>query len=244
MKLGNRRLEKIKNYFFVGEAGSGKSEIAINYAQYLLEGKSKKVHFFDMDMTKPLFRSRDVRQELEHMGIEFHYEEQFMDAPTLVGGVRRLLKNQDSYVVIDVGGDHIGARALGGFASFFNQDDCTVFYVINSYRPWSLNMEHIDLVLGEILGVSRIPLECLHIISNPNIGSLTETKDVLKGHRRLEEMINQYKDISLVCVREELYESVKGMVTLPIMAIHLFLEYPWQDLEKPHNNMLYRLSGG
>ena len=78
------------NFVFVGEAGSGKSEISINFAKWLVQLQDKPVHFFDMDMTKPLFRSRDVREQMDEMGIIFHHEEQFFDAPTVVGGVNRL----------------------------------------------------------------------------------------------------------------------------------------------------------
>ena len=110
----------IKNFVFLGESGSGKSEIAVNLAMNLAKYSNKKVHFFDMDMTKPLFRSRDLDEEFNKAGIELHYEEQFMDAPTLVGGVNRLLKDQDSIVIMDVGGDYIGARSIGGFAPRLN----------------------------------------------------------------------------------------------------------------------------
>ena len=79
------------NVVFLGEAGSGKSEIALNFAQALAELGGKPVHFFDLDMTKPLFRSRDRREALEALGVEVHYEAQFMDAPTLTGGVRQRL---------------------------------------------------------------------------------------------------------------------------------------------------------
>ena len=95
------------NFVFVGEAGSGKSEISINFAKWLVQLQDKPVHFFDMDMTKPLFRSRDVEMQMEALGIICHHEKQFMDAPTVVGGVNRLLKDEDCYVVMDVGGDHI-----------------------------------------------------------------------------------------------------------------------------------------
>ena len=77
------------NVVFLGEAGSGKSELALNFAQALAELGGKPVHFFDLDMTKPLFRSRDRREALETLGVEVHYEAQFMDAPTLTGGVRQ-----------------------------------------------------------------------------------------------------------------------------------------------------------
>ena len=67
------------NVVFLGEAGSGKSELALNFAQALAELGGKPVHFFDLDMTKPLFRSRDRREALETLGVEVHYEAQFMD---------------------------------------------------------------------------------------------------------------------------------------------------------------------
>ena len=156
------------NYIFIGEAGSGKSEIALNAAVYLKHCQDKPVHFFDMDMTKPLFRSRDIAEQMEAEGITVHFEEQFMDAPTVTGGVNRLLKDSDCCVVMDVGGDHIGARSIGGFAPLINREETLVYYVLNSFRVWSGDMDHIDRTLGEILGVSHIERWRLHLISNPN----------------------------------------------------------------------------
>ena len=80
-----------KNFVLLGEAGSGKSEIALNLAAHLAQCQPLPVHFFDLDMTKPLFRSRDLAEEMEALGVHFHFEKQFMDAPTQVGGVNRLL---------------------------------------------------------------------------------------------------------------------------------------------------------
>lgn len=217
------------NFLFIGEAGSGKSEIAINFAKSLKAMGSKPVHFFDMDMTKPLFRSRDIREQINEMGIEFHYEEQFMDAPTVVGGVRRFLKDENCYVVMDVGGDYIGARSIGGFAPVINKEGTMVYYVINSYRPWSYDMDHIDGVLGAILGVSHIHLEKLHLISNPNVGIDTTLEEVINGHKKLDVMIKSYKSIDFICVKEELYEAVKRELTIPVMPIELYLKYPWVE---------------
>lgn len=220
-------LSNYKNFVFIGEAGSGKSEIALNYAIQLQKNSERQVHFFDMDMTKPLFRSRDLCAELEAMGIKLHFEEQFMDAPTLVGGVRRLLKAPDCYVVMDIGGDYIGARAIGGFARELSRADSMICYAINPYRPWSLDLEHIDQVLGGILGSSHIPLEKLHLVSNPNIGSGTDLSDVAAGHERLVQLLSPYKPVTFMCVKEELYEAVKETSALPVMPLHLFLNYPW-----------------
>ena len=87
------QLSERKNFVFLGEAGSGKSELAINFARHMAARGGRPVHFFDLDMTKPLFRSRDAAAELEAAGIVVHFQEQFMDAPTLVGGVSPLLRH-------------------------------------------------------------------------------------------------------------------------------------------------------
>ncbi|MDR2938757.1 MAG: hypothetical protein LBV08_00375 [Clostridiales bacterium] len=215
------------NFIFIGEAGSGKSEIAINIARLLAGLDHRPVNFFDMDMTKPLFRSRDMRSEIEAMGISFHCEEQFMDAPTMAGGVNRYLKDQGCYTVMDIGGDDIGARAVGGFAPQLNRDDTSVYYVINPYRPWSGDMDHIDWVLSAILGVSHIRIENIHLISNPNLGNGTGPEQVIKAQRALEEMVLPYKPIEFLCVREELYETVKENAEIPVLPLHLYLTYSW-----------------
>jgi len=227
MELINQILMDKSNFIFLGEAGSGKSEIAINFAKQLSDLGTKAVHFFDMDMTKPLFRSRDVRLPIEHMGITFHCEEQFMDAPTLIGGVNRLLKDKNAYVVLDVGGDHIGARSIGGFQAMLNSEHTIVYYVLNAYRPWSHDIKHIDGTLGDILLVSHIHLKHLHLINNPNIGPDTTAQDFLEGSQRMRETIAPYKPIDFSCVKLDLYEEVKVRFNEPLMPIKLHLTYPW-----------------
>lgn len=215
------------NFVFLGEAGSGKSELAINFAQLLLARGGGDVHLFDLDMTKPLFRSRDQREALAHSGIHFHFEEQFMDAPTVTGGVNRLLRDKTSFTVLDVGGDYIGARSIGGYAPILNSPNTAVFYVINPFRPWSMDLEHVDRVLGETLGVSHIHLEGLRLVGNPNLGLLTTAEDVDEGRRLLEEMVSPYQEFSFFSVGEDLYQSVKPRFTRPLLPIRLYLTYPW-----------------
>ena len=217
----------IKNFVFLGEAGSGKSEIAVNLAMDLAKHSNKKVHFFDMDMTKPLFRSRDLNEEFEKAGIELHYEEQFMDAPTLVGGVNRLLKDQDSIVIMDVGGDYIGARSIGGFAQRLNNKDTVIYYVLNAMRPWSYDIEHIDGTLGKILKVSHINLTQIKLIDNPNNGVTTTANEYLEASRKMIETVTPYMPIEFSCVNEDLYDAVKQHTKLPLVSIHLYLTYEW-----------------
>ncbi|MDE6840875.1 MAG: hypothetical protein K2P49_08525 [Oscillospiraceae bacterium] len=220
------------NFVFLGEAGSGKSEIAINFAKLLTKFAVRPVHFFDLDMTKPLFRSRDAGAELERSGIIVHYQEQFMDAPTLVGGVVPLLRDENSFVVLDVGGDYIGARSIGGFAPQLNLPSTVVFYVINAYRPWSDTIEHIDGTLGKILGVSHVKLAQLVLVANPNNGLTTTLEEVIDGYRRTEELVSAYLPLSFACVREELGAEAAKALPVPVFPLRLALTYAWLDKQE------------
>lgn len=215
------------NFVFVGEAGSGKSEIAINFAKFLKSLGDKPVHFFDMDMTKPLFRSRDVIKDIEALGVIFHHEEQFMDAPVIVGGVNMCLKDDNCYVVMDIGGNDIGARSIGGYAPKVNRDNTAVYYVLNSFRPWSANIDAVDGTLSAILGVSHIRLENIHMINNPNAGVTTTAEEFLEGLDKMDAMVRPYMPLDFACVKEDLYDEVKDRTNVPLFPIHLFLTYPW-----------------
>ncbi len=218
------------NFVFIGEAGSGKSEISLNFAKYLIALGDRPVHYFDLDMTKPLFRARDVLGEVEAMGVIFHFEEQFMDAPTQVGGVNRLLRDPDCYVILDIGGDYIGARAIGGYAPEINRDMTLVYYVLNAYRPWSNDIDHIDETLAKILGLSHIELGQLHMVNNPNNGLTTTAREFLEGSRKMAAMVTPYIAVDFACVREDLLDEVREASEVPVMPVHLYLTYEWLQM--------------
>lgn len=216
------------NFILIGEAGCGKSEIALNLAKYLANNTDKSVHLFDMDMTKPLFRSRDLLESGELSEVTIHFEEQFYDAPTLVGGVRELLADPESIVVMDVGGDDIGARSIGGFMLGVNKKSLCVMYVLNYYRPFCQDIDHIDRFLAEILAVSHLSLEDIHFVDNPNAGITTTIEEMIEGENKMDEIISEYSKIEMICIHEGFVESVKSKLPKEkIMPIHLYLTYEW-----------------
>ncbi len=219
--------DRQKNYVFLGEAGCGKSEIAMNLAVNLA-AKNSRVHLFDLDMSKPLFRSRDLAEFLTQKAVTLHYQEQFMDAPTRVGGVEALLRSSEDRVILDVGGDYIGARAVGAYAPLLNRDDTAVCYVINPFRPWSDSLEHIGMVLSQVLGVSHIAFDRLHFIANPNLGPGTGKEDFREGCRLLEPLLAAGVSIDCCCAEEKLCRELSDSLDLPLMPLRLYLSYPWE----------------
>lgn len=216
---------KKKNFVLLGESGSGKSEIAVNLACVLSKQSpdGKEVHFFDLDQTKPLFRSRDVKELLEREGVIVHFEQQFLDTPTIVGGVEPCLKEEKCYTILDVGGNHTGARMIGRFSRLLNQEDTEVCFVINPYRPWSKDVKSIDQTLSSILQVSSI--RKVTIISNPNLGSTTKVQEILEGHQNVLNMIQEFLPVRYLCVREDLCEEIRKKTDTLVLPLKLRMQY-------------------
>jgi len=219
-------LAKKKNFVFIGEAGSGKSELAINFAFKMAEVATKKVHFFDMDQTKPLFRSRDVSEQLEEVGVVFHSQKQLLDAPTIVPGVIEQLMDKESYTLLDIGGNATGARMIGQFSHILNDESTCVFFVINTYRPWSKTAMSIEETVSRITRVSRI--KHVNVISNPNLGLTTTPEEVIAGNEKLKEILGpDGAKIDYVCVLENLYDRVKDIIKEPLIPVQIYILYPW-----------------
>lgn len=214
------------NYVFFGEAGCGKSEIAVNLALALAAEGKKPVRFFDLDMTKPLFRSRDVAAMLTDAGVDVQFEAQFMDAPTQVGGPAVALRDAGCHAILDVGGDYQGAGEVGMYAQLLRTTDTAAFYVVNSFRPWSMELKHIDGVLGQVLGAAKLPLEALTFIGNPNLGLATTADEVREGLARLRATLGPYVPIPFACVHAGLWPLDDPET--PLAPIRLYLTYPWE----------------
>ena len=222
-------LDGKKTIVFLGEAGCGKSEIAINFAMGLRGETNQKIHFFDMDQTKPLFRSRDVTKRITDAGILFHCNEDVSieDVATVAPGVIEAINEPDSLVILDVGGNEHGARTIGQFAKYLNNDDALVFFLINPYRPWSRDLAGITDTIGRITEASRTA--GIRIISNPNFGLDTSAQDVIAGNQKLEDMLGGKFRISLVCALESLCVEIRDKVEGPLVPVKIYIRYPWQD---------------
>lgn len=216
----------LKNYVLIGEAGCGKSELAINLAAKL-RGRGKEVHLFDLDMTKPLFRTRDAVSKLSDLGVTLHFEEQFMDAPTVTGGVRRCLSDENCDTVLDVGGDSIGARAIGAYAPMLNRAETSIWYIINPFRPWSATVSWIDRVLSEILYVSHIQFHKLCLVANPNFGESTTEADILSGLEVLKAQLADAWNISILALETRWKNKIEKQTDIPLFPIERYLSYPW-----------------
>ena len=214
------------NIVFLGEAGCGKSELAVHLALELAR-QGREVHFFDLDQTKPLMRSRDAEGLLEKAGVTVHFQQQTADAPTQVGGLIPLLLDEKKAVILDVGGNDTGAKLIGGYAHLLKTAD--VWFVVNPYRPWSATTEHIDGTLSAILRASRLKMP--RFLLNPNLGGGTTPEEYLSGIKLGLEMLSPYVTVEAAAVPAPLYEQAKAETALPLIPITSHISVPEAGLD-------------
>lgn len=216
---------------FLGGAGSGKTEIALNFALGLRGETERTIHFFDMDQTKPLFRARDAADTLREAGIVFHsnLDTSIEDVAAIAPGVIAALEETDSYVILDIGGNEQGARVIGQFFERLNRPDSVVFLPINPYRPWSGDSAELRMTVEGITRAARS--DCVRIVSNPNFCAETRAEDVISGNEKLKSMLGSEYPIAFVCAREDLCAQLEGRIAERLIPIRIRIRYPWMEDE-------------
>jgi hypothetical protein len=217
-----------RKFLFLGEAGSGKSELAINFALAFAGATERPIHFFDMDQTKPLFRSREAKDTLIGHGVRFHSASQLMDAPTVPYAVVETIADEANLSILDVGGNAIGARCMGQFAHLLNAADAVAYFVVNYYRPFSQNRRHIEETLAAVGGAARV--ERFEVISNPNLGAQTRTEDVLLGHDHTCAMFaDSAHQVSLLAILDTLVDERIRSSSQHVIRIKRHIVVPWSN---------------
>lgn len=223
MTAFSRLLKEKKNFIFIGETGSGKSEIALNVAVMLRNAGDRSVHVFDLDQTKANFRSRDAQAVMAEEGIEVHYMPQLLDTPVMVNGIIPHIMRRDSAAVLDVGGNENASRMIGCLSDYLNRDNTIAIYVLNPYRPWSGTIADIRETMETVLNACH--LENICFVGNPTIGGNTEKEDVELGMEKLFKEIPP-EELSCVFVKED---SDVNYAPCEIFPVHRYLVYPWEE---------------
>lgn len=176
---------------FTGHYGSGKTEIALNFALKLKE-KYEKVVICDMDIVNPYFRTNDVREFLAERGIRViapDYACTNVDIPVLPGDVLSVFADKETHAVLDLGGDDDGAVALGGYFNYMKDEDFDMFFVLNLLRPMTQELSDIKELAGNIELMSRLKITGL--IDNTNLSYLTEPKHVSESVEKAEQIAKE-----------------------------------------------------
>ncbi len=173
-------MEEKRLTLFAGHYGSGKTNIAVNYA-LALAGDGKKVCIADLDIVNPYFRTKDSERELSLAGIHLispQYANSNVDLPALPAESYRLIRDKSTYGIMDIGGDDRGAYALGRYAEDIKaENDYRMAFVVNCYRPLTSTPEDAVVIMREIEAACGLEFNC--IVNNSNLGAETTARTVL-----------------------------------------------------------------
>lgn len=174
---------------FAGHYGSGKTNIAVNYALWL-KSVGKEVVIADLDIVNPYFRTKDSTKELEEAGITLispEFANSNIDLPALPSSVYGVVQNKSRYAVLDIGGDDRGAYALGRYRPYIlEENDYEMVYVANFARPMTPDAQSMLEVMAEIEAACGIKFTA--IVNNTNLAGDTTADYISESLSKAEEL--------------------------------------------------------
>ena len=219
---------------FAGHYGSGKTNIAVNYALHLA-AEGKKVCIADLDIVNPYFRTKDSAKVLNQAGVELispQFANTNVDLPALPAESYRLVQDKSIYGIMDIGGDDRGAYALGRFVpSILAEGNYRMIFVANSYRPLTRTPEEALEVMREI--EVACGLQFTDIVNNANLGTETTPETLLEAVPYMEKL-SQLSGLPIFAHTAEINvaKAVEGKLD-PVISLQLQEKYFDLPSQKP-----------
>jgi hypothetical protein len=163
--------------------GSGKTEVALNYALRLAKNGEAPL-LIDLDIVTPYFRTRDLAEQMGQQGVQVitpHPIGQHIHIPALSAEIRGAVEQRERPVVVDLGGDEQGARALSQYAALLAGREHVTFFCVNPFRPMTATVESIAEAVAQIEASAGTTAS--HLVSNPNLMSESDAAHFYDGHR-------------------------------------------------------------
>lgn len=220
---------------FVGNYGSGKTELSINTA-INLKKDHEDVILADVDIVNPYFRSSEHAAMLRGKGIRVlmpEYANTAVDLPTLPRDIYSVFAGS-AWAVLDCGGDPAGATALGALKPHIEKvkEDTEVYFVLNACRPLQSTVAQTVDMIRAIEHVSRLRVTA--IINNTNIANET-TAGELKAGQEIAKKVSQELSIPIAYISGkkdvlEEYRKENAADTDKLLPIAIFMRPYWQEI--------------
>lgn len=213
-----------------GNFGSGKTEIAVNGALEL--GRSgEPVTLVDLDVVKPYFRCRALKVEMAGRGVRVvsaDGEAARADMPVVPPDALGLILNGGPRVIVDVGGDPVGALVFGAISEALPKSNVEHLLVLNFARPQTETVEQAVATVRAIEAAARLPVSGL--VSNTHLLSET-TPDTVRSGLRLTEQAAAVLSlpVALVAVEERLVGAfLPGWAPCPVLPLRRLVSPPFE----------------
>ncbi|HBQ64535.1 MAG TPA: hypothetical protein DD727_06365 [Clostridiales bacterium] len=218
---------------FTGHFGSGKSEIAVNFALKLSHACYPRVALADLDIVNPFFRSADARHLLENEGVLLvttGFANTNVDVPALPSAMDALFEDPGMQMVLDIGGDDLGARVVSRYHREIAGSDHVLYVVVNTRRPETDTPKKVLAMLERIEASSRLPAAGL--VNNTHLLAETRADILMEGQAILEE-VSKIRGIPVAMmaglpeVLAEVPDDAASRTLYGMLALKKSIRLPW-----------------
>ncbi len=220
---------KNRIHIFSGHFGSGKTEVALNFA-IKQRNKGNKVTIVDFDIVNPYFRTNDAKSLLEERGIKLianNYASSNLDMPTVPLNILSVFNDDEAVVIFDVGGDDDGALALGQYKQYFDKIGYEMHFVVNTKRPLTRCSEDFLEMAQRIETASR--LKFTDIYNNTNLSVMTDEKTLFEEYEEIEKLSKTMGiEIKKNCGVNEALKSVPEKLAGTEFEMEIYIPKPWE----------------
>lgn len=200
--MENSELLKHALLIILGHYGSGKTNLALNCTRAMrLQGRQPTL--IDLDVVNPYFRSTEFQDFAEEEGVTIIgpvFGNTALDAPSLSPAIEPAIRHAsfECPVIVDVGGDPDGARALVRYAPTIEaHEDVLLVVVVNTRRPETRTAEDNKNLIDSLVGQSGLTLD--GIVGNTHLAEFT-TPDVIEGSLSVLEELSELSKLPVLAV--------------------------------------------
>lgn len=221
----------------IGNYGSGKTELALNFA--MEAAKTGKTELLDLDMVNTYFRLAEHGKLVSMKEIRLvspNFANSGIETLSLPAEVSSAFAMDWDTVVFDVGGDAVGSTALGRYHQDFMELEpgaLEVLNVVNVRRPMAGTVERIIRLQQEMETHSR--LRITGMINNTNLAQLTGPDELRDGYEIIREVSERTgTPVKYTSGRRELLEQFLAEGHDPAyigtpLAINTYMHRDWES---------------
>ena len=214
----------------VGNYGSGKTEVAINLALWK-KSEGANVSLADLDLVNPYFRAREAIDALSSRGIKVVIPPRryfYADLPILDPAVAGAIKKNDGVLILDAGGDDVGATVLAALGDFLKNRKAETLMTLNPMRPMTSSVERSIRIMREIEASSK--LKITGFIGNANLMEETSIDDIYEGYGFIKALSAETGlPITFVTAESRFMPEIEAkLFSCPVMPLNRRLVPPWK----------------
>ncbi|MFM9413955.1 ATP-binding protein [Peptococcus simiae] len=222
-KQGQARIHLISGHY-----GSGKTEFALNYALRLRQDH-QKVAIVDLDIVNLYFRSREYEDMLAAHDIQVFgssVKGSQVDLPALAANIQMPLQDAAYQVVVDLGGNPVGARVLGYYRDVLEGRSAELLFVVNRHRPETSNLKDTEVFMQDIARLARMPVSAL--VNTTHLLKETTVQDILYGQELCEAIRDKYDiPIRYIACRSEICDKLPENLDGEVFPLKIFMRADW-----------------